>query len=65
MKCPYRKKVQHYKGKSDGAYTCKHDDDVEQFEDCYGKECPAYIEETYGGKVAKGCKFVLNCVPLS
>lgn len=65
MKCPYRKKIQHYKGMSNGAYTYKHDDDVELFEDCYGKECPAYIEEIYEGKTAKGCKFVLNCVPLN
>lgn len=64
MKCPYRKQIKHYKRLSGGAYTAKYDKDVEEFEDCYKSECPAYTEVNFGGATAVSCKFVKDNIPI-
>lgn len=41
MKCPFRKTIIH-KEKRISMYTVHHAQDIEIFEDCYGKECPYF-----------------------
>jgi len=50
---------------SDGVYCYKYDNDIEQFEECYQGECPAYVKNSYNGKIVMGCKFVNNNVPIN
>ena len=44
MKCPYRIKKEIYKGVSHGAYCLKSNDVCELFEECYGRECPLFVD---------------------
>jgi len=53
------------KMESDGVYCYKYDNDIEQFEECYQGECPAYVKNSYNGKIVMGCKFVNNNVPIN
>ena len=42
MKCPYRKEITHYSERESG-YVIYPAKDVEEFADCYEKECPFYM----------------------
>jgi len=42
MKCPYRKEVIHYPEQTIG-YVKEYARDIEEFADCYEKECPFYM----------------------
>lgn len=43
MKCPYRIVKKIYKNIKELAYEMRHDEIRHSFPDCYGKDCPLYI----------------------
>ena len=44
MKCPYRKSIIHAPKRTEGYYE-KFPKDIEEFGDCYEKDCPFYIDK--------------------
>lgn len=47
MKCPYRKIILHQPDREEGMRRI-FARDIEDFAECYGKECPFYRSETNG-----------------
>lgn len=43
MKCPYRTTKKIYKNVQDHAYGRRYNEIYQSFSDCYGKDCPLYI----------------------
>ena len=43
MKCPYRTVKKIFKNVKRDTYESRHDEIHQSFPDCYGKDCPLYI----------------------